>query len=99
MRFEFHKEALEEYRQAAQWYDNREPQLALRFVDEVESAIHRVLDTPTRWRMIDEDVRRCLTHVFPYAILYTIEPEFVLIVAVMHCGREPGYWKERLVKS
>ena len=99
MRFEFHKEALEEYRQGAQWYDNREPQLALRFVDEVESAIHRVLDTPTRWRMIDEDVRRCLTHVFPYAILYTIEPEFVLIVAVMHCGREPGYWKERLVKS
>lgn len=99
MRFEFQKEALEEYRQAAQWYGNREAQLALRFVGEVESAIRRVLDAPTSGRAIEEDVRRCLTHVFPYAILYTIEPEFVLIVAVMHCGREPGYWKERLVNS
>ena len=98
MRFQFHKEALEEYREAAQWYDRREPQLALRFVDEVEGAIRRVLDGPTTWRVIEEDVRRCLTHVFPYAILYTIEPEFILIVAVMQCGREPGYWKERLVR-
>jgi hypothetical protein len=49
-----------------------------------------------RWRIIDEDVRRCLTHVFPYSILYTIELEFVFIVAVAHCAREPGYWKERL---
>lgn len=99
MRFEFHKEALEEYGEAAKWYDSREPQLALRFVDEVEGAIRRVLAAPTRWRMINEDVRRCLTHVFPYAVLYTIEPEFVLVVAVMYCGREPGYWKERLIKS
>ena len=52
-------------------------------------------DAPARWRRIDEDVRRCLTHVFPYGVLYTIENEFVLIVAVMHCSREPGYWKTR----
>jgi toxin ParE1/3/4 len=99
MRYEFHPEALEEYREAAQWYSNRAPQLAIRFADEVGDAIRRVVDAPARWRLIDEDVRRCLTHVFPYAILYTIEPEFVLIVAVMNCGRKPGYWKERLVKS
>lgn len=99
MRFEFHEDALEEYREAAKWYDSRGPQLALRFVDEVESAIRRILEAPTCWRTIDEDVRRCLTHIFPYAVLYTIEAEFVLIVAVMYCGREPGYWKERLVKS
>ena len=99
MRYEFHSEALEEYREAAHWYGNREPNLALRFVGEVEDAIRRVLDEPTRWRAIEEDVRRCLTHVFPYAILYTIEPEFILIVAVMHCAREPEYWKARIVKS
>jgi toxin ParE1/3/4 len=37
-----------------------------------------------------------VTHVFPYAVLYTIEPTFILIVAVMHCAREPGYWKTRI---
>ena len=99
MRYEFHPEALQEYREAARWYGNREPDLALRFVGEVEYAIQRVLNAPERWRVTEEDVRRCLTHVFPYSILYTIEPEFVLIVAVAHCAREPGYWKERLAKS
>ena len=56
------------------------------------------LESPTRWRILDEDVRRCLTPVFPYGVLYTIEPDFVLIVAVMHCSREPGYWKGRIAK-
>jgi len=96
MRYEFHPEALNEYREAAHWYNEREPLLALRFVDEVESTIRRVLDDPNRFRVVDEDVRRCLTHVFPYAVLYTIEPSLILIVAVMHCAREPGYWKTRI---
>ena len=99
MRYEFHPEALEDYREAARWYGNREPDLALRFVGEIEDSIRRILDAPDRWRTVEEDVRRCLTHVFPYSILYTIEPEFILILAVAHCSREPGYWKERLVRS
>ena len=78
MRHEFHPEALEEYREAANWYGNREPDLALRFVSEVEDAIGRILDGPERWRIIEDDVRRCLTHVFPYSILYTIEPGYSL---------------------
>jgi toxin ParE1/3/4 len=99
MRYEFHPEALEEYRQAAHWYEHRAPGLAIRFVSEVEDAIRRVVNAPTSWQVIDEDVRRCFTHIFPYAILYTIESEFVLIVAVAHCAREPEYWKQRLNES
>lgn len=47
MKYEFHPEALEEYREAA----------------------------------------------------YTIESDFVLIVAVAHCAREPGHWKGRLARK
>lgn len=75
------------------------PALALRFVEVVEDAVRRIVDAPQRWRVIEEDVRRCLTHVFPYGILYTVEPEFILIVAVMHGSREPGYWKRRVNPS
>ena len=98
MRYEFHPEALEEYDEAALWYAEREPALALRFIEAVEDAIGRILEAPTRWQVIEEDVRRCLTRVFAYGVLYTVEPDFVLIVAVMHCSREPGYWKQRLTK-
>lgn len=96
MRWEFHPEALEEYREATQYYTKRDPALAMRFVEAVEDAIRRILEAPERWRVLDEDVRRCLTHVFPYGVLYTIESESILIVAVMHCSREPGYWKQRV---
>jgi hypothetical protein len=35
--------------------------------------------------------------VFPYAVLYTIESDYVLIIAVMHCHRKPDYWHSRLM--
>jgi|SRR5579885_3578448 len=96
MKFEFHPEALTEYEEATNRYAQIDPELASRFVSSVEDAIRRLVDAPLRWRIIEDDVRRCLTHVFPYGILYTVEPEFILIVAVMHCSREPGYWKKRI---
>ena len=99
MRFEFHPAALEEYRQAALWYSDHDQGVASRFVACVEDAIVRVIVSPHRWRLIDEDIHRCLTHVFPYAILYTIEDDFILVVAVMHASREPGYWKKRIAKT
>src|SRR3989304_6341294 len=98
MRHEFHPEALAEYEAAALYYAERDPPVGRRFVAAVEDAIDRILDFPTRWRVPDEDARRCLTGGFPYGVLYTIEPDFVLIVAVMHCSREPGYWKRRVAK-
>jgi plasmid stabilization system protein ParE len=95
MKHEFHPEALAEYEATTRYYAKRDPRVAEHFVAAVEDAIERILDSPTRWRIVDEDVRRCLTHLFPYGVLYTIEPDFVLIVTVMHCSREPGYWKAR----
>ena len=96
MIYRFHPEALDEYQKATLYYAERDSSLALRFVEAIEDAIRRVLESPQRWRVLDEDVRRCLAHVFPYGILYTIEPDFILIVAVMHGSREPGYWKARV---
>ena len=96
MRYGFHPEALEEYQEATLYCVERDPALALRFVEAVEDAIRRILEVPQRWRVLEDDVRRCLTHVFPYGVLYTVEPEFILIVAVMHGSREPGYWKRRI---
>ena len=96
MKYEFHPEALSEYQEAACFYAARQPGLEIRFIAAIEETIARVLENPERWRVLEEDIRRCLTRVFPYALLYTIESDYVLIVAVMHCSREPGYWKHRV---
>ena len=96
MRLEFHPQALDEYEEAARFYASRQTGLELRFIDCVEAALRQVSEAPTRWAVFDIDVRRCLVHVFPFAILYSIEPDYVLIIAVMHLSREPGYWRNRL---
>lgn len=36
--------------------------------------------------------RRCLLQKFPYAIIYSIEPDHIHIIAVAHTKRKPGYW-------
>jgi toxin ParE1/3/4 len=96
MRVDFHPEALEELQAAAHFYESRRPRLGLRFIESVEEAAARIAASPNTWRQINEDVRRCLTRVFPYGVLYTLESDSILIVAVAHLAREPGYWKARL---
>ena len=49
-----------------------------------------------RGRVLEDDVRRCVVRVFLYSVLYTIEADFILIVAVMHGKRQPGYWRYRV---
>lgn len=99
MRHEFHPEALAEYEEAARYYAGCQPGLDRQFIACIENGVARILTAPTRWRILEEDVRRYLTHVFPYGILYTIEPDYILIVVVMHCSREPGYWRDRLSRT
>jgi plasmid stabilization system protein ParE len=96
MKYSFHPEARSEFKEAAIYYSEKSPSLASAYYTEVENAIEKIVENPYLYRVIDEDVRRCLTRRFPYAILYTIEDNYILILAVMHCSREPSYWKHRL---
>lgn len=95
MKYVFHPEALTEYAEAVQYYAEQRAEVAQAFIDAVEDAVSRIRESPIRYIVVDEDVRRCMTRRFPYGILYIIEPNYILILAVMHCSREPGYWKSR----
>lgn len=95
MKYQFHPEALIEFEAAADFYREREKGLELRFLESVYSTILNACEAPERWRIFDGEIRRVLVRTFPYAILYSNEDEFIYIVAVMHCSREPGYWRYR----
>ncbi|MBI3773003.1 MAG: type II toxin-antitoxin system RelE/ParE family toxin [Gammaproteobacteria bacterium] len=96
MKFEFHPQALAEFEEAAHYYERCQHGLGLRFYSNVEATLQNIIENPGRWPVLHQDVRRCLTRVFPYAVLYTVEPEYVLVVAVMHCHQKPGYWSARV---
>ena len=95
MRYVFHPEALSEYAEAVKYYMGQRIELAQAFINAIEDVVYRIKESPTRYVFIDNEIRRCMVRRFPYGILYTIEQDYILILAVMHCSREPGYWKNR----
>lgn len=96
MTFDFHPEADEEFLEAVAYYEDCDSGLGADFAREIHAAIRNVVDYPTMWPVIDDDVRRCMVHRYPYGVLYSIETSGVFILAVMHLHRDPDYWKQRL---
>lgn len=96
MKYRFHPEAKTEFFDAVAHYESRKPGLGPDFYDEVMAAIRNIVNHPKAWPRIDGDIRRCQTHRFPFGVIYSNEQRFVLIIAVMHLRRAPGYWKYRI---
>lgn len=98
--YTFHPEALFEYAEATNYYIHEaSPRVAEGFVTAVESAVAALVAAPTRWRVVeDPEMRRYVFTRFPFVIYYRWEPqhERVIIYAIMHCSREPGYWHRRI---
>ena len=92
----FHPKAEEEYTEAARYYSGVQAELGGRFYDEMERLIREVRSQPMRFWMFDPPVRRHLSTVFPYAVVYLEQPDRIWVVALMHCKRKPGYWRQRL---
>lgn len=97
----FHPDALLEYAEATNYYlREASATVAERFVATVEAAVASVVAAPDRWRVVEEPgIRRYVFRRFPYVLYYRWDAmlDFVTILAVMHCSREPGYWKHRSV--
>ena len=91
----FHREALDEYAQAAEDYAKINPELGGRFYDEIERLIGDACRSPLLFRRIRGPIRRHFSTVFPFAILYEDKPDLVRIVAVMPMQRDPDYWLHR----
>lgn len=100
-RYEFLDPALEEYEDAISYYADARPGLGESFardVDEVLSSIvefpnlgMRIADTP-----LELNVRRRLVHIFGVEIDYLADGDLILVLAVFHTKRRPGYWQDRL---
>jgi toxin ParE1/3/4 len=95
MRVRLHPEAETEMSEAAAYYEAQQGDLGKRFLAAIQDATNSILINPRLHPVVDLDVRRCLTKVFPFGVLFRIEPGEIVIVAVMHLARHPDYWKHR----
>ena len=93
---EYLDEAIEEAETAARWYAERSSAAAEGFAEEIDAAIAAIEHTPDAWTRYDHGTRHYLLRRYPFSVVYRVEAVRILIVAVAHGRRRPGYWEPRL---
>ena len=77
-------------------YEEKLKGLGRRFLNEVELAFDRILPNPFLYQEVETDIRRAVTHTFPYLVFYTFDDQIVQILAVIHGAQDPVYINERI---
>ena len=95
----FSKLAKQELDDAAHYYEIEFRGLGKKFRRDVRQAATRISTYPEAWSVERGDVRKCLLHKFPYKLLYSVEEDHTVILAVAHQHRKPDYWIERQKKQ
>ncbi len=91
-----HESAEDELNAAALFYESRETDLGDKFLEEITLSFRRIREHPFSYSKVFDEYRRYLMAHFPYGLVYRIEDERVLVFAVAHLRRRPGYWKDRV---
>jgi plasmid stabilization system protein ParE len=95
----FHRLAARELRQACEWYEMRGVGLGQALAAEVDWASEQIAAAPDRWPTFRRNYRWFRLHRFPYVLYYNVvEPSRVLVLAVAHGRRRPGYWLHRATR-
>lgn len=96
MNIKFLRIAEDELENAIVYYEGKEAGLGLRFLTEINNCLDRIQKYPHAWFEFSENTKRCRTKVFPYGVIYQVEEEEIVIVAVASLLRDPDYWKDRI---
>ena len=96
MIYKFHPLAIQELGDAVDYYKKFNSSLGIDFLEEIYSTIHRIQEFPNAWTKISKKCRRCILNRFPYSLIYFIQNDIVVIVAVMQLNRQPSYWEKRV---
>ena len=78
------------------WYEGQVSGLGIEFLGEILETFKRTKLNPDVWASFSKRTRRCLVHRFPYGIIYQIRENEILVIAIAHLHRKPGYWKDRM---
>lgn len=97
MKVLFLKPAQAEVDDAVAWYQSQSQGMGTYFLDDLDRVIRRIKAYPLASAEIGPGLRRCLLSRFPYGVIYGIDSEAILVVAVAHLHREPRYWIDRLL--
>ena len=92
----FRTEAQAEFDDAFDWYEQQQSELGVDFLMCVTEVLERIKSLPEAYEVVFQGVRRTVVSKFPYLILYKVESNLVVILAIFHSKRDPRAWKDRV---
>jgi toxin ParE1/3/4 len=94
--YRFLAPAGEEMTEASVFYDAASNGLGSDFLDDVQHAIDKLCEYPLAGETVALGLRRMLPQGFPFSVVYSAETDLILVIAIAHHGRQPGYWQARV---
>jgi len=92
MRVEYHPAAAEDLNGATDHHNERQAGLGDALRVEVYGAIERIAQNPNQHRVVENEIRRCFVHRFPYSVLFrAVNNDLVRILAVRHHRQHPQF--------
>ena len=91
-----HRAARRELGEIIDWYDSEKEGLGGKFAKQVAYGIRQILAFPEAWQTVELGLRHYLLAGFPYGLVYHVRQNEIIVIAVMHLSRKPGYWKDRI---
>jgi len=86
----------EEMNDAAAFDEAAASGLGSDFLDDMQHAIDAVQEMPEIGPAVQDSFRHILLRRFPFSIIYALDSNSIVVVAVAHQRRRPGYWKGRM---
>ena len=96
-RIEFLSEAIEEFEEAADYYESAREGLGGEFREEFERLSLKIRRGPRQFPQYKQTgLRHTILRRFPFVVYYREMAESVVVYAIAHGRRRPDYWKNRL---
>jgi plasmid stabilization system protein ParE len=92
----FQDEARSELLAAIAYYSAIRSGLAEQFVAAVEQATSLACTFPLAGAPAAADCHRITLRKFPFNVIYQVEHDAIVVVAISHHAREPDYWVARV---
>ncbi len=88
--------AEKEFYISQEYYEEQQTNLGNKFKSEVYNTLKRIQKFPNMFVKVKKDIRKCIVNKFPFNILYSIEGNNILVIAIAHHHRSPDYWIDRI---
>lgn len=86
----------EELAKSIDHYGDISSELGRAFFESLDSTIAKLLAAPEIGVPVGPDLRSFNIRKFPFNVIYTIEEDELVIIAVAHHSRKPGYRLDRV---